>query len=242
MFKPTLSVSKTNGIDMKTNITLLIASTLILSACNTTIPKKDSSVNTSEISIPPTNTSRVVFYRNKRIYAMLRSCPVSINEQEAVDINNGSLITVDLKPGEHIFTHELWDIPGRYRIKAMLEGGKIYPIKLEPKSSVGTAGILGGYAGVLVNSAIEEQGGLCAIIPESRHNASENISKLGYQIQVTSKPNNTDKSMTSSSNTTETVQNETPSERLKTLKKLFADGLITQKDYEIKKKEILNNL
>lgn len=207
------------------------------------MPVKEQTSASKQITVPPGKTARVIFYRNKQFYAMLRACPVSINGQEPIDLNNGSVVTVDLAPGEYTFTHELWDLPGKYRIKVLLDGGTIYPVKLDPKSSVGTAGILGGYAGVLVNSAIEEQGGLCAILPESQYTASDNLNKLGYKISTQIQQDKIQKTTYKLPAETSTIaQPNDHAERLKTLKTLLSDGLITQDDYEKKKDEILNNL
>lgn len=157
---------------------LVLALALFISACSAT-GQKYTEMAASTPAVAP-DKARVYFYRKDAFMLGGRSAPISINGVIAGECANAGFFYTDLKPGNHVFSTELWDAPGKYSLYYNAEQGKTHYIQVAPREDAVTAGVLFGVIGMAIESGDKDKGGAFALLPMTPAQANSDLATLAY--------------------------------------------------------------
>lgn len=149
---------------------------LFLSGCAATGPKYQQTVYATQ-PVPEDN-ARIYFLRESAYLAGARAAPLFIDGDAIDKIANGGFIVVDVTPGLHEISSQVWDWPGRYAINAKFEAAKSYYIQVsvreESRGHLYSLGLIGG----LIEASLADDRGLFQLVPINEPDALKKLQDL----------------------------------------------------------------
>jgi hypothetical protein len=104
--------------------------------------------------------SRVKIVRSEQFLASGRGARVKIDGKEVADIGNGAGAILDVPAGPHNVSVDVWDHPNVFNLRIEAKPGRMYTLLIKPREDAVMAGAVLGVAGMLVEAAANENGGL----------------------------------------------------------------------------------
>jgi hypothetical protein len=103
--------------------------------------------------------------RPEGLYGALASVDVELNGVRVAKLENGGRFTAAIPPGNTTLSATMWSAPGRYKISFKAAPGRRYAFVLTPRNEQMVAGLLGGLAGMMIDTAVNENSGPFKITP-----------------------------------------------------------------------------
>jgi hypothetical protein len=103
--------------------------------------------------------------RPEALYAVLTAVDVEVNGVRVAKLDNGKTFKTAIRPGNTTLGVTIWSSPGRYKISFKAAPGKHYAFVVTPRSEQVVAGLLGGLAGMMIDTAVNENSGAFKITP-----------------------------------------------------------------------------
>ncbi len=206
---------------------------LLVSGCATSGPANRTAAN-----LPPDQgMARVTVERSKDFLYLALSARTKVNGISVGALSRGDTASIVVQPGRTTVTVDTATSPGTYSVSFVAQPNREYLLEVAPRSDSFLPGALFGYAGVFVDSAVNEQSGLFQIVGKGENRFDESSQSSAISEQQSSAKNAT----MSGEVVNPSVQG-TTDDRLRKLKQLLEGGLINQQDYERKKTDILRSL
>jgi hypothetical protein len=184
--------------------------------------------------------TRITVERSTDFLYLALSARVKVNGIDVGALSRGDEASIDVPVGRTMVSVDTATSPGTFSVSFTAQPNREYLMVVSPRSDSFMPGVLFGYAGLFVDAAVNEKSGLFQVAGKG-----ENQFDVPRQSSIAS---------TSKTSPTSEQQAELPkervsqppdgstTERLRKLKQLLDDGLINQKDYELKKGEILRSM
>jgi hypothetical protein len=99
------------------------------------------------------------------LYAALTAVDVELNGVRVAKLDNGGTFKAAIPPGNTTLGVTIWSSPGRYKISFKAVPGKRYAFVVTPRGEQMVAGLLGGLAGMMIDTAVNENSGAFKITP-----------------------------------------------------------------------------
>lgn len=191
---------------------------------------------TGTTSLPDNQTlalgmSRVVVERNTDFLYLALSARVKVNGKQIGELSRGDKIFSDIEPGRTNISVDNWSFPGSYSISFTAKPNFIYQFEVSPRGESYGPVALAGFLGAAADAAANERSGGFKIVGVSSEKARPEENTLDAQPATTVLPKQGGQPGGDTAGASV--------ERLRTLKHLFEEGLISKNDYEAKKAEIL---
>jgi hypothetical protein len=103
--------------------------------------------------------------RPDALYAVLASVDLELNGVRIAKLENGGRFAAAIPPGNATLSVSMWSAPGRYKISFKAVPGRRYAFVVTPRSEQVVAGVLGGLAGMMIDTAVNENSGPFKITP-----------------------------------------------------------------------------
>ncbi|HMJ42674.1 MAG TPA: hypothetical protein VK522_10400 [Pseudolabrys sp.] len=103
--------------------------------------------------------------RPGELYAALASVDVELNGVRVGKLESGGTFKAAIPPGNTTVGVSIWSSPGRYKISFKAVPGRRYAFVVTPRSEQMVAGLLGGLAGMMIDTAVNENSGSFKITP-----------------------------------------------------------------------------
>jgi hypothetical protein len=110
-------------------------------------------------------SASITVTRPDGLYAALTAVDVELNGVRVAKLDNGGTFKAAIRPGNTTLGVTLWSSPGRYKISFKAAPGKRYAFVVTPRGEQVMAGLLGGLAGVMIDTAVNENSGAFKITP-----------------------------------------------------------------------------
>jgi hypothetical protein len=191
-------------------------------------------------SPPMQGMARVTIERSTDFLYLALSARVKVNGIEVGALSRGDVASIDIQSGRATVSVDTATSPGTFSVSFTAQPNREYFMEVSPRSDSFMPGVLFGYAGVFVDSAVNEQSGLFQLAGKGEN-----------RFDIPSQPSTTS---TTQAPPTPAQQSVLPTERaspqpvggteerLQKLKQLLDGGLINQQDYERKKEDILRSM
>jgi hypothetical protein len=112
-------------------------------------------------SKPLTRTqSRLKIFRAERGIAGAR---VKVDGKQITELDGGGSTILDVTAGKHQIVVDNWQHPNVYKLDLEAKSGTMYVLEISMRDEAAVAGALFGLAGVLVEAAANENGGVWSI-------------------------------------------------------------------------------
>lgn len=209
---------------------------LLVSGCASSGP----TIRAVPQSPPAHGMARVTIERSTDFLYLALSARVKVNGIDVGALSRGDVTSIDVQSGRTIVSVDTATSPGTFSVSFTAQPNSEYLLEVSPRSDSFLPGLLFGYAGVFLDSAVNEQSGLFQL-----------VGKGGSRFDMPSQPSITSTTQSPPTSAPQTVQPgeraSPPSvagteERLRKLKQLLDGGLINQRDYERKKEDILRSM
>ncbi len=136
---------------------LLIIFILALNGCATaTYPE----VNSVDIAPPPVDKAKILFTRDNSILYMALGARVKVEGVQMAKLARRESFSTLVTPGKVKMEVDTATAPGRFGITLNASAGRIYQIKVMPRSDSFLPGAVFGILGSAADAAINEQSGL----------------------------------------------------------------------------------
>jgi len=226
---------------MKKLIFLLTAS-LMLVGCVANGPK----VNISTLVPVAGDSARIFLLRESAFYGIADIPDISLNGVETPDLLNGGAIQIDVNPGRHALRLSGWGRPGASNLSFTLSPGNTAFIQVAPNTGYAASAALGGLIGASM-AASGENGGPYVFKLLDRPSGMQLLSGLTLvksnstmnpvSIPVSKEPDS--KELTAKENISDAGNSK--ANKLRELKSLLDEKVITQDEFNKLKKDILKN-
>lgn len=220
---------------MRQTMSVLLATGMVVAGCATVGQSELREISVS----PPAGQARIFLLRENATLYVLRSAPIKIDGKAVGDLANGGVLYLDKTPGDYLVSSENWDTPGRFAIKLHVDAGNTYFLKVSPKSDLLVPMVAAGLVGLYAQSKLADTGGLFAIAPIDVPAGQAMLSAAGYrwtkEKEASSPPEQ-------QSTETDGRKSSNQADQLRELYKLYQEGVITEQDYQAKKKQILDRM
>jgi hypothetical protein len=204
---------------------------LLISGCASSGPP----VRSVPQSAPMQGMTRITVERSSDFLYLALSARVKVNGIDVGALSRGDVASIDIQSGHTTVSVDTATSPGTFSVSFTAQPNRDYLMEVSPRSDSFLPGALFGYAGVFVDSGVNEQSGLFQL-----------TGKGEKRFEISSQPSTTSTSqapqVVTPTERAGPVQAGDAEERLRKLKQLFDGGLINQQDYERKKEDILRSM
>ncbi len=215
------------------NLLRILMLGLLVSGCSSPGPASRSVPQ----SPPLQGMARVTVERSTDFLYMALTARVRVNGIDVSALSRGSAASIDVQSGRTTVSVDSATSPGTFTISFAAQPNREYLLEVAPRSDSLLPGALFGYVGAFADSVINEQSGLFQVTGKSENRFDS--SNQTFQTQSNQFP------VVPAAGVV--LSNDPPpvasiAERLRNLKKLLDEGLINQKEYDIKKAEIIRSM
>lgn len=133
---------------------------LLVSGCASSGP----AIRSVPQSPPIQGTTRVTIERSTDFLYLALSARVKVNGIDVGALSRGDVTSIDVQPGRTIVTVDTATSPGTFSVSFTAQPNREYLLEVSPRSDSFLPGALFGYAGVFVDSAVNEQSGLFQLV------------------------------------------------------------------------------
>jgi hypothetical protein len=192
-------------------------------------------------SVAPANgLARITIERSTDFLYLALSARVKVNGRQVGELSRGDAVSVDIPSGSALVTVDTATAPGNFSMSLTTKPMQEYMMAISPRSESYGPGVMFGIIGLAVDASVNEQGGLFQVVGKTvkdwtlaPYPRPSSHASPPREIQ-TSTPRSAPLPAPPSA-----ISKDLPEERLRKLKKLLDGGLISNKDYDQKKEEIL---
>lgn len=171
-------------------VSVLLGLLLAVGGCASAPVSHESAAAVAAADMVPAGRHRLIIYRTtEHVLYFARTIPLRLDGRKLPSLWQGKAVYCDVPPGRHVLESETFDYAGRFRLEFTPQEPVVF-IEALPRSESYVAGALGSLAptpviqlGVMVTAGIAEaqishQGGLFALLPRSRAEATNHLPQL----------------------------------------------------------------
>lgn len=133
---------------------------LLVSGCASSGP----AIRSVSQSPPTQGMARVTIERSTDFLYLALSARVKVNGIDVGALSRGDIASIDVQSGRTTVSVDTATSPGTFSVSFTAQPNREYLLKVSPRSDSFLPGALFGYAGVFVDSAVNEQSGLFQLI------------------------------------------------------------------------------
>jgi len=226
---------------------LMILAAAFLTACSATGPK----VNVNSIEAVSPNQARIFVLRKSSFYGIADVPDVTLNGTKIPDLLNGAAIQIEASPGRHVLNVSGWGRPGSSSLSFTLDSGQTAYVLVAPNTGYISSAAVGGMIGATMAASGDNSGpyrfelldpnsGL-SVLSELTLTHSNTVS-VPRSSAITPKIHGPEpKSLPDQKSLPDSTANSAASkaDKLRELKSLLDEGVLTQAEFDKKKQEIL---
>lgn len=149
------------------NIVALVAAAMMLATCAAQQTGPTPASFTQAAGPPKAGNARVVVMRREKGFVGFgdRGVPVKLDEQPLGELMTSTFVSLDVPPGPHQLSSELWDLPGAARHNFNAAAGRTYYFVARVDESVNKiymASAFGGLIGraIATSATNQDHGGI----------------------------------------------------------------------------------
>lgn len=105
-------------------------------------------------------TARVKIVRTHGLVAALRDARIKLDGKQVASLSNGKSTTIDIAPGKHEITSDVWDSPQTSRVRLDAKPATLYVFEVTPNLAGTGIGMFGAAGAALAGG---QNGGLFPI-------------------------------------------------------------------------------
>src|SRR4029453_7549144 len=103
--------------------------------------------------------ARLKIYRTSDIVASVPSARVKIDGRDVAEVGVGGSTILDIPAGSHSIAVDAFGHPNAHSITLQAKAGMLYRLEVSPRAAAGVAGVIFGLVGMMVEAAVNENGG-----------------------------------------------------------------------------------
>ena len=197
---------------------------------------------------PIPDKAKIVFIRESRFVGSALGARIKIDGVDVKKVGSGVAYVHAMEEGSHIISCTAFMTPGQHKIEINIKKNNTYFIKIAPRGS----GVLAGAAFGAIGMAMEG-GGFFSLAPLSIRLAKDSLDELGYKYndnELVEKSEDNKRELNKPvtkepiPEPIEKIKNTTSSEamKLRELHQLYKEGVLTEEEFNLKKKELLDKM